>query len=533
MASTQLGLEIDGDHVTLVEVSGGLAVASRTVTHPELSTAISLALQGYQQNKIEGSIRVVLAAPGINLRRIDVTSAMLSRAGFEDVVFTALPVPRETNSASGVFFQPDEISGDIVTPGIALIAASSQVDKTYQAFGRRSSEVVAPPTIFSGLDGIWLGMRHRTADVTLVSNGRPIAYRQLRCGGLDSVAAALGDGKQGQSRLMAALYQSGAADPIADAELTRYLSSLSLEIRQTCDFWVRSNESVPSLINAYGAGAGSSGLFRALSEQGFETGMHPEVEKRLIYLPAADRPAAVAGFLAAVTSGLDMPQVAFVNPYAIKFAEENSRRDRRARRLLTGAIGIGIVSLIGGIPYVSSQLALREARADLTSAQEQFASAAPGYNKLQDTKIRVAAAEQIRSGQPDWSESLSITFATMPNNAELRDLTASLVNSNLQIAVTVELPNGKYEDLTRWLDKLRATPNVSAAWSESFSDRDSGAVFEVSFTILRETPIQSEDLSPDSVKIDTEQAPKLPADNIEEIVVPVTPENVTSTEVKK
>ena len=485
MASTQLGLEIDGDHVTLVEVSGGLAVASKTVMHSNLGTAIALALEGYKQRRTDGPVRVVLACSGMNLRRVDVTANMLHRLGFENAVFAAMPVPRETNSASGVFFQPDEISGDIVTPGIAVIAPTALVDKTYEAFGRRATELVASPTIFSGLDGVWLGVRNRTADVTLVTNGRPVAYRQLRCGGLDTVAATLGDGKQGQARLTSTMYATGPSDPIAEAEINRYLSNLALELRQTCDYWNRSGESVPGVISAYGVGAGAPGVSRALIEQGFELGLHPEVEKRLVYLPAADRASAVAGFLAAVTVGMDMPQVAFVNPYAVKFAEDQARRDRRARRLLTFAIGIGIVSLVGGIPYISSQLALREAKTDLAAAQESFASASVGYNKISDSKLRIGAAEQIRSTQPGWSQILSVTFGTIPNGATVRDLSASVINGDIQVSVTAERKGGSYNDLTRWLEKLRANAGVTAAWSESFSDRDGRAVFELSYTLVK------------------------------------------------
>jgi hypothetical protein len=473
-------------------------------------------------------MRVVLATSGINMRRIDVTAAMLTRPAFEDAAYTALPVNRETNTAAGIFFQPAQLNGDLVSGGIAVIAPSTQVDKAYEAIGRRTSELVAPPTVFSGLDGIWVGIRHRTADVTLVANGRPVAYRQLRCGGLDTVSNALGDRSMGQQRLMGSLFRSGVSDPIADGELERYLSVLAAELRQTCDFWARSGESVPTIVSPYGAGGAAVGLQRALNEQGFQMGLHPELERRLVYLPAGERSAAIAGFLAAVTAGSDMPQVAFVNPHAIKLIEENTRRDRRARRILTGAVAAGIVSLIGGIPYITAQLNLRDARADLASAQEGFSQSAAGYAKLQDTRARNDAAEQILGAQPDWADALSLTFATMPLRAQVQDLSASSVLDTLQVRTTVSLPGGSYADLTRWLESLRNTSNVVAAWSDSFTDRDGRATFQVTFTLAKPVAVEAANSSSET----TDQTITDASGNSADTITPTTTEpasNPTST----
>jgi len=498
VATTLLGLEIDGDRVTLVEVSGGLAVSTRTVSHQDLESAIELALAGYKQKRTDLPMRVVLATPGVNMRRIDVTASLLSRPAFEDVAFSALPVPRESNASAGMFFQPQELHGDIVSAGIAIISPSIQVEKAYKSLGRRNTELVAPPTVFSGLDGIWLGIRHRTTDVTLVAEGRPVAYRQLRTGGLDAVASALGDGATGYSRLNSALHRSGMSDPIAEAELSRYLNALAAEFRQTCDYWARSGESVPSTVAPYGAGAVAVGLDKALNDQGFAVGLHPEVERRLVYLPAADRLSAVAGLLAAVTSGSDMPQVAFVNPHAIALAEETARRDRRARRILTAAVGAGVVALVGGIPYLTSQLSLRDARSDLASAQADFSRSSAGYLKLQDTRNRLDAAESVIAVQPVWSGALSVTFSTMPLRAQIRDLSAVVIDGQIRVRTTAELNGGSYADLSNWLEKLRGTANVTAAWSESFSDRDGRAVFEVSFNLAKPEAVAETNSTADS-----------------------------------
>lgn len=483
MSSTQIGLEIDGDRVTLVEVSGGVAVSSRTVSHPNIASALTLALAGYKSKRTDPAVRLVLAVPSVNLRRIDVTAAMLERRAFEDAAFTAMPVPRETNAVSGIFFDPQGIAGDLVTGGIAVIAPSAQVDKVYEALGHRESELVAPPSVLSGLDGVWVGLRHRTADVTLVSNGRPIAYRQLRSGGLDSVAAVLGEDGSGTQRLYAALDRRGLVDQIAEAEISRYLQNVAVELRQTVDFWARSGEQVGDVVSVYGPGANAAGVVNAMADQRFEIGMHPEVERRLVYLPAVDRANAVGAFLAAVSAGTDMPQVAFVNPYAIAYEEENRRRDRRARRVLGAVLAAGFIGLVAGIPYVGARLDLNDAKNDMTIARNEFDGAATSYQKLADTETRVDIVTEFRRNEPAWPSALSVTFSTMPVGSKIRDLNASLVDGEIRVRASAELANGSYADLTKWLEKLRATSNVSAAWSESFSNRDGRAVFDVTFTI--------------------------------------------------
>jgi hypothetical protein len=489
VASSQIGLEVDGDHVTLVEVSDGLAVSARSVAHPSMDSAISLALAGYKHHRSDPAVRVVLASPGINLRRIDVTASMLQRRVFEDAAFTAMPVPRETNTTAGIFFDPAALLNDLITPGVAVIAPTNQVDRVYEALGRRDSELVAPPCVFSGLDGVWVGLRHRTADVTLVVAGRPVAYRQLRSGGLDTVNSSLGD--NGSLRLQSTLNRSGMADQIAGAELNRYLLNVAAELRQTVDYWQRSGESVPGVIYAYGAGATAPGLVTALADQRLEVGMHPEVERRLVYLPAAERAGAVSAFLAAVSAGADMPQVAFVNPYAIAHEQENRRRDRRARKYLSAFVAAGFIGIVSGIPYIAARLDLRDAKASFAVAQTEFDATATAFTKLTDTENRVSLTETFRTSQPSWSAALSVTYSTMPVGSRIRDLNASLVDGEIQVRTSADLPGGSYADLTRWLEKLRGTANVSAAWAGSFSNRDGRAVFDLTFTIPAKDVISS------------------------------------------
>jgi len=136
MSKELIGLEIDGDTVTLVEVKDGYAQFVRVLSTDSLSNSIKLALAGYKLNRNERAVRVVFSSPGTNFRVIDITAALKDRKNFEDAVFTAMPVSRESNATSGIFFTPDDMVGNIVSKGIAMIAPANQVEEAYKALGK-------------------------------------------------------------------------------------------------------------------------------------------------------------------------------------------------------------------------------------------------------------------------------------------------------------------------------------------------------------------------------------------------------------
>jgi len=82
MSKELIGLEIDGDTVTLVEVKDGYAQFVRVLSTDSLSNSIKLALAGYKLNRNERAVRVVFSSPGTNFRVIDITAALKDRKKF-------------------------------------------------------------------------------------------------------------------------------------------------------------------------------------------------------------------------------------------------------------------------------------------------------------------------------------------------------------------------------------------------------------------------------------------------------------------
>lgn len=489
MSKELVGLEIDGDTVTLVEVKDGYAQFVRVLSTDSLSNSIKLALAGYKLNKNEKAVRVVFSCPGTNFRVIDVTATLKDRKNFEDAVFTAMPVSRESNATSGIFFTPDEMVGNMVSKGIAMIAPALQVEEAYQALGKIKSELVSPPAVFTGLDGIWLSVKNQTTDVTLVDQGRPVAYRQLRTGGLDILANKVGDTITGREKVYSALNRNAKVDPILENEIRLYSQNLAIELRQTVDYWARSNENVTSKINLIGVGANLLGISEALFDQNFTIELNDTISKRVTQIPVEDRARAISAFLATMTAGDDMPYVSYVNPYSLAIAEEKKRRDKRAKQYILGMITIGAVALATILPFIFENSKLKELEKNIKQSQSEFTSLSESFDIYLDIERKKALYKELKCDQPDWKETLAIVFTAIEEvradsgkNVTVNEVKTGISDDSLKITFTSELVNGDSDDLTTMLRKLREITGVESAWSDSFTYRDGKANYSISFS---------------------------------------------------
>lgn len=489
MSERSFGLSIDGDRVTVVETLGDIAVSSSSVATGSLEDSLQVALEGIKQKRNDPAIRVALVAPSMLLRRIDVTAALAqSRAAFEDAVFTALPANREVSATAGAFFDPEALVGETVSPGAAVIAPSAQIAAVYAALGRRRAEVVASPLTLVGFDGIWCGIHHSVAEVTLVVAGRALAYRQLRTGGLSAVLSLLGDPNTpglGESRLLAALTATGPDDPVAHVELGRYLRMLVSELSQTLDYWRRTGESVPSSneVLIYGAGGTSSLAQSAFSEAALQPVVPEPLVQALSYIPPATRAETLSALCASVTAGRHMPQVAFVNPVHAEHVAAAKRSRRRMVAVAAGGVAIAAVGLLVVKPFYEGWSAARIADAELVTVQREFDAKADLYHQSVDLSIRREVVDGALAMQPTWGDVYRLVLASLPLGAEIDQINATVDGSEVIATVSVTLRSGSYSDLTRWLSTLQATEGVRQAWSTGFTQRDSVASFVVSLRL--------------------------------------------------
>jgi hypothetical protein len=491
MSEKSFGVSIDGDRVTVVELLGDVVVSATPVSAGSMQDSLSAALAVVKQRRSDPAVRIALVAPSATLRRIDVTAKVASsRADFEDAAHAALPVNRETTAFSGAFFDPEAMLGDAVTPGVAMIAPKTLVEDVYAALGKLRAEVVASPLALTGPDGIWIGIHQSVAEVTLFDAGRPVAYRQLRIGGLSGLVPVLGDPSDpqfGQRRLIGSLTGTGPDDPGARIEISRYMRMLTGEVGQTLDYWRRSGEPVPAspAVMLYGLGACSAAAATALSEAGLVADMPEEFLSRLSYVPLGQRPEAVLGFAAGLSVGRYMPQAAFVNPVVERLA--GSRQKNRKR--LVGAGIAALVVVLGGLfvgrPVYQGWSAKRDADRELAAARSEFDGKAGVYAQTVDLDARVAVITAARTGEPDWSSIYADLLASLPQGADVSQVSTDLEEGVVSVSMSASLPGGDYDDLTAWLDRLAALPGALDAWSTGFSQEQTGASFVVTVRIQR------------------------------------------------
>ena len=498
MAQTTLGVEIDGDRITVVECVGEMAVSVRSVELDDPADAVDLALAGMKTRRNDPSIRVGLAAPSMVARRIDITSSMSSRTVFEEAVYTAMPVDRTATCTAGIFHSPDLITDGIdqLGSGFAAVATRASVDRAYRAMGDRRAEVVPAPFTFEGSDGLWLGIRHGVTDVTLVVDGHVQAYRQLRVGGLDTVAGLLvdpADPESGRDRLAVALHRTGASDPVAEAELDRWMRTLALELRQTVDYWSRGGEQPGQRVIAHGAGAVAVGLLGALGEAGLESWYPDELNRMMAFIAPADRPLAIGAFMAARSTGTGMPQAAFIDPSSGETKAETKRRNRRL--LVVGAVSTLVAVLVGSIvvPTVGALVQRNSARSDLSAAREVFTPVQSMWNALETGNIRRGIVAENITGEVNYAKVLRTVTGTAPDGYLVSQLNATRNETgNVTATATLSRPGGDYRELSAWLTLLRATPEVSEAWVSSFANRDGTVSFEITVT-FDNTKVLSDD----------------------------------------
>jgi len=476
MTQSSLGLEFDGEQVTVVEVVGDMAVSVRSVALDNLEETVELVLAGFKIKRSDAPIRVALAAPKTLLRPVDVTPTMRTRAGFEESVYNTIRASRELTTCAGLFFNPEQVAAgtDAVSAGIVAITPNEPVAAVYNAMGTRPAEVVAAPFTIT-TDGLWLGLRYASADLTLVVNGRPVNYRQLQAGGLSTVIGLLGDvsdPEAGQARLQDALHRSGPGDPIAEAELDRYLRLVSAEIRQSVEFFTRSGEQVPSTIATYGPGAVAIGLDGALAEAGFTVELPEELVRALGFIPPADRAVALGAFFAATSAGIDTPQAVYLDA---RSAEQEGRfafLNKRGVRI-GGSIAAAVaVFAYTVVPTASAFIERNGARSDRAKAAATFEPYAAQYSAVTDYRLRKGIVATARGAELKWAEVIRMLARSAPTGVTMTQLSASTdPQSGTTVAITAERAGGSYQELTLWLTELRAQPMVLTAWASSFSNR--------------------------------------------------------------
>ncbi|MFM7088774.1 MAG: hypothetical protein ACKOW9_04585 [Candidatus Paceibacterota bacterium] len=532
MSESTLGLEIDGDQVTVVETIGEMAVSVRSLSLEEVSEAVDLVLAGYKLKRNDPPMRVSSVTNKTIIKKIDVTNSMSNRSGFEEGVYQAVRASRENTVTAGIFEDVEKVvSGvDALTLGYAVIAPRESVNQVFNSLGKRKVEVVTPAFTIP-FDGLWLGVRYTVADLTLIKNGKPVAYRQLPAGGLSTVIGALtdiDDLNSGKERLQVALHRSGPADPIAESELDRYLRLLATETKQTLEFFTRDGEVIPDKIFTYGPGSVSIGFEAVFTEMGLTLSMPEELTRQLGFIPPADRPVALGAYFAAVTTGKDSPYSSYPDPRDKDQLSAATLLKKKTVRmgLLATAVASFVVynTLPSGTAYIERNSLLDEKR-DL---QEVLTTESELLNNVLNYRSRSALIADVKANEINLSIPLRIIKETSPTGSSILQITASPDKSEkITLTVSADKDSGSYNDLSRWLSDLRRDERVNSAWSNSFTNRSGKTSFQLSVVFdIKKILRYQEDATSDSASTDLESGTSLATTESK----PSTSSNVNSTE---
>lgn len=492
MADSRVGIELDGTRATLVEVTAGQAVQVRSYTGVSGADAVKQAVASLGTGRKTPPIRLSLVATTISVQPLDVSRGMLTdRKIFTDEVYKKMPrISQEATTVAGLLFNADS-GTEAMSAGIAAAMPSDPVDEAYKVLPATFDvEVVPTPFVFSNADGLHLSIRYSNADLTLVVDGHPVAYRRLPGGGFDDLARTLG-GDNGLERLRAASEGLPGSDLIAKEELSRYLRKLVEEVVKTTTLWKRNGLEVPDVVHPNGVGGRVVELVDHLSDVGYAVHAHDDLVRAMAYIPMGERELAVGAFLAGRSAGEGEPYSSFPSTVLLERAAARRAATRRSKRLglIIAAVVLPLVSYL--VPTTLGTGVRLYSEAQLADSQTRFDAVSETYYQLQDVEGLEGAYADLASADPVWNNVLFQGLQTAQQaGVAVENFSAS--NDGTTITVTAagraNDPGATYAPLTSWLNALKdPAANVPAqgvlTTGFSHAPEQAESSFQVRYTV--------------------------------------------------
>lgn len=461
-SQSRIGIELDGNHATIVEVTGHSAVKTYFAVGSTPTEALLKGLEaaGVKPSKKANPIRVSLVSSNVAVRVVDLTAkALQSRSAFEDAVYEKMPDKRGVTTAAGLFFNKDELTGDTLGSGLSAVVSAEAVEDVYRALSAYPKvEVVPPAFTLANYDGLHLAIRNSNADLTLVVNNKPVLYRSLKISGLNTIIESLGNDESAIQRVEAIINHSNSPDPIAEGEIASYLKNLADEVNKTLNAWERRGEELPTGIQVFGSGARIRDIIDYFEDADLKIITNETLIRQMSYIPLGNREAATGAFLAGLTYGVGAPASA----YPSVVAKENMIAARKRKNVINrvvavvAVIAIPVAAYFG--PVAAGRLEISNANDEKASAQERFDSNSEAISSLGDVISLEDSYQLIASNDPLWKEVLTQTFSTAETaEATIDSISAEYLEDQLVVSASASAydPAATYAPLTRWLNTLQ------------------------------------------------------------------------------
>ncbi len=335
---------------------------------------------------------------------------------------------------------------------IAAQADTEALEEVWEAFRGSPTVVVPAPLVFTN-DGLFLGIRNESVDLTLVERNAVVAHRHLSCGGLAAVYRELGpELDRAFERLSNVVRGAGQQDLEAVQILQRYVVELGAQITRTTDFWTRQTLTIPSDIAAHGPGFLLPNLAGTLMDAALF--LKPvELPNIVDAIARVERPVSFVALMAGLADLDEQPCLELPDPHLAEAARRQRTRDRSRKRVVVGAgsaLGLALAGF-GVLQLAGRQVTAAEER--LETAKAELASFRPAQVMQDRARIGTTAFQSALEGDVAWSSLIDNALTALPAGSRPEQLLLERNEDRVNLSVVVDVP-GRQDAVTPLLDAL-------------------------------------------------------------------------------
>lgn len=343
MSTRRVALEVDGDQVTVVEMSGDLAISSAAVNAGTLRDSVQSALKGFRQRRSDPPVTVALVVPGLQHRRFDVTAAEVS----EPSMALEKAYPGVTGGIAMVL--PSSPPEGSAASAFAFLAPPELLEELAFAMGGVRYEVF-PAASCLPVDGVFVGLHMSASSLSVFREGRPTLVRDLDAGGLGKVAASISPGDPQSGLAMVSEALAGEGSIVVSAEISRHFRMVAREVSSEIARMVSSGRMQDvSEVCPFGVGSAGVLIMPALEESGLKLKVPQQIAEALTYLPLKKRLPSVSALGSAVGSA---------PPFVLTgTGEGSSAPEGRRGKLLPLAVSLAALGALSVVAFSAVGLA--------------------------------------------------------------------------------------------------------------------------------------------------------------------------------